>query len=138
MLLISSSQAFAQSTFIIRNAQEKFTKSLTTTGTTVTRIDSFAVAANEVGLFKITVIGYDEAGVGSYIGVKRYNYTKSAGTLTIPAAALDSVETISGITGTKFRLLTTAYSNPQISITGKASTTIKWVSTTTQYLRRTD
>ena len=72
------------------------------------------------------------------VGIKTYNYSKAAGTLTLPVAAVDSIEVISGLTGAKFRLLPTASNNPQISITGKASTAIKWTSTTTQYLRRTD
>lgn len=134
---LATTTAFSQSTFYIRNQTEKFQKAVTTSNAAATHIDSTSISANEAGIFEIRVIGYNEANSASYVGFKRFNYKKVAGTLTIPAAALDS-SVVTGLTNANFTVFATASNNLQIKVVGVASTTVKWVSISKQYYRKLD
>lgn len=106
---------------------------LTTFNATPVIMDTYTISNNTSGIIEVTVAGSTAAGVGA-TGKLIYRYTKASGTLTIATADTASAVTVDGgLSGAGFALAVDGSNNAKLTITGKASTTIKWRSVMVQY-----
>jgi hypothetical protein len=100
---------------------------LTTTDSVVTTISTVTVAAEEVGILQIDVVGFnDSLGIG-VTGTKIVRYAKHGGTLTLgtPTSILTSA-TDTGL-GTATWSVTTSSNNIIVTVKGKDTYTVKWI-----------
>lgn len=99
---------------------------LTTFNATPVIMDTMAITDNSAGIIEVTAVGASAAGDG-ITGKLVYRYHKASGTLTVATA--DTISTITadtGLSGGTFALAATSYGNTKLTVTGKASVTVRW------------
>lgn len=111
---------------------------LTTTDSVVTAIDSIVVAANEAGIIRVTVVGYNADAPAGITGIKYVRYKKVAGTLTLGTVTdIAATVTDSELSGSTTWTIVASGNNIIVRVKGKIPLTsgIKW-KCRTEYLSR--
>lgn len=99
----------------------------TTDSTTYHTVGTFAIAANEVGLLEVEVIGIDTtSSAGFCTGSKVVTYSKVAGTLTLGTPSNILATTTSANMSTSSWQITTSSNNIIVQVRGTLSRTILW------------
>lgn len=98
----------------------------TTTDATPKITDTLIVGNNSAGLIEVSAVGVTSA--GEAVTAKLiYRYAKASGTLTIASAAnISAVAADTALSGATVAAAATADNNIKVTITGKASKTIRW------------
>ncbi len=116
--------------YLNRNADEGFAKSLKTTDSTVTAIDSLITTSNEAGVVLVNVVGYSPATSDAVTGIKAYRYKVVNGTVTLGTVSdVSAIVTDSGL-GTATFTISVVSNKIYLRVKGKAATTIYWRSVT--------
>ncbi len=98
----------------------------TTTDSTLTVIDTLALASNTGGILEVTVVGHDTAG-NTITGKIIYRYKKVGSTLTLASGTnISALSSDAALSPATFSFAATASNNVALSIKGKLRTTIKW------------
>lgn len=99
----------------------------TTDSTTYHTVGTYAIAANEVGLLEVEVIGIDTtSSAGFCTGSKVVTYSKVAGTLTLGTPSNILATTTSANMSTSSWQITTSSNNIIVQVRGTLSRTILW------------
>lgn len=99
----------------------------TTDSTTYHTVGTLSIAANEVGILEVEVIGIDTTSTGGFVvGKQMVNYSKLAGTLTISSATnvLAPTTSVSLITSA-FRTIASS-NNIVVQVKGTINRDILW------------
>jgi hypothetical protein len=99
----------------------------TTDSTTYHTVGTLSIAANEVGILEVEVIGIDTTSTGGFVvGKQMVNYSKLAGTLTISSATnvLTPTTSVSLITSA-FRTIASS-NNIVVQVKGTLNRDILW------------
>jgi hypothetical protein len=98
----------------------------TTTSATPLICDTMKITDNTAGIIEVTAVGQAANGDG-ITGKLIYRYSKASGTLTFgTATAASAITADTGLSGGTFALATTSFGNAKLTLTGKASVTVKW------------
>lgn len=99
---------------------------LTTTNATSTPIATLALASNSAGVIEVTVSGVNPATGDAVTGVAIARFSKKSGTLTLgDTTNILATEVDSGLSGATWSIASSS-NNIVVSVTGKASTSVRW------------
>ncbi|GEO08775.1 hypothetical protein [Segetibacter aerophilus] len=99
---------------------------VTTTDATPLNIETIAIATGEAGIVEVQCVGVNSAGTATVTGSTIVRYINNAGTITLGTASTPlATVTDAGISGATFAVAVSG-TNIVVTVTGKASTTVKW------------
>jgi hypothetical protein len=131
LILVLAAFSFAGFSQTVKNVNPAglISKKVTTTNATATKVDTIAVATNEIGTIVVSVVGLKSDGSAAITGTKSYRYSKASGTITIATATIDPEDSLvvdTGVSTSTFAASASSDNNILVKVTGKASTTIYW------------
>jgi hypothetical protein len=107
-----------------RNSDHQIVKTLTTTDSVTTNIDSLVTTANEAGIVTVSVIGYKPTTSAAVTGVKTFRYKVVNGTPTLGTITdVSAIVTDSDISTSTFAINVVG-TKVYIQVKGKLSNTI--------------
>lgn len=102
------------------------TDNVITTNGSAKNADTVTLGADEAGILRVTVVGFNKDSAAAVTGVKIYRYVKSGGTLTLSSATNDlSVTTDTKLGSSTFAVAGVA-NNAVVQVTGTSGVTIRW------------
>lgn len=110
------------------NGADNIVKSVATTDSTLTYVDSISLKTNEAGIIEVAVIGYAKDTAYAVTGVKKVRFNKRRGTLTLGTVADEQAVVADAALGTSTFDIVAARDKILVRVKGKAATNITWYS----------